>query len=61
MHDAAEMMQRHGRTLARLTELGLALAERTQAQAVAALDAEDPKAAAGITPSHGANQAQSRV
>ena len=48
MHDAAEMMQRHGRTLARLTELGLALAERTQAQAVAALDAEDPEAAADL-------------
>jgi hypothetical protein len=48
MRDAAEMMQRHGRTLARLTELGLALAERTQAQAVAALDAEDPKAAADL-------------
>lgn len=40
MSDAAEMAERHGRTLARLSELGLALAERVQAQALATEDAK---------------------
>jgi hypothetical protein len=45
MHDAAEMAERHGRILARLAELGLAQAERLNAQALAA---EDPKTAADL-------------
>jgi hypothetical protein len=49
MIDALEMAERHGRTLARLTELGLALAERAQEQALAAMDAEAPKAVADLS------------
>jgi len=49
MIDAVEVMERHGRTLARLTELGLALAERAQEQALAAMDGEDPKAVADLS------------
>ena len=45
MLDAVEMAQRHGRILARLSELGLAHAERLHDQAMAA---EDPKAAAEL-------------
>ena len=45
MLDAMEMAQRHGRILARLSELGLAHAERLHEQAMAA---EDPKAAAEL-------------
>ncbi len=45
MSDAAEMAERHGRTLARLSELGLALAERVQEKALAA---DDPKSSADL-------------
>ena len=45
MLDAVEMAERHGRILARLSELGLAHAERLHDQAMAA---EDPKAAAEL-------------
>ena len=45
MYDAVEVMERHGRVLARLTELGLALAERARAQALAAMDGEAPPVA----------------
>ena len=48
MLDTVEMAERHGRILGRLSELGLALAERAQAQVLAAMDAEDPKAAAEL-------------
>lgn len=41
MSDTSEMSLRHGAVLARLTELGLALAERVQAEAMAATGAED--------------------
>ena len=45
MSDAAEMAERHGRILARLTELGLSLAEKLHARAMAA---EEPKEAADL-------------
>ena len=45
MLDAMEMAQRHGRILARLSELGLAYAERLHEQTMAATD---PKAAADL-------------
>jgi hypothetical protein len=45
MHDAAEMAERHGRILARLSELGLAQAERLNDLVLAA---DDPKAASDL-------------
>ena len=45
VNDAAEMGERHGRILARLSELGLSLAESVHGQALAA---EDPKATAEL-------------